>query len=117
MFFSEFQKIYFTPAQNYKQINTIYNVQIKYPQGKTVGARGNVVVKALCYKPEGRGSIPDEVNFFNLPNPSGRTRTWGLLSLQQKLSTGNIQIIIFLGSKVRQVNKADNFTAIYEPIV
>jgi hypothetical protein len=28
-----------------------------------MGARGSVVVKALCYKPEGRGSIPDEVNF------------------------------------------------------
>jgi hypothetical protein len=27
------------------------------------GARGSAVVKALCYKPEGRGSIPDEVNF------------------------------------------------------
>jgi hypothetical protein len=27
------------------------------------------------------GSIPDEVNFFNLPNPSSRTRPWGLLSL------------------------------------
>jgi hypothetical protein len=27
------------------------------------GARGSVVVKVLCYKPEGRGSIPNEVNF------------------------------------------------------
>jgi hypothetical protein len=27
------------------------------------------------------GSRPDEVNFFNLPNPSGRTRPWGLLIL------------------------------------
>jgi hypothetical protein len=27
------------------------------------GARGSLVVKALCYKPEGRGSDPDEVNF------------------------------------------------------
>jgi hypothetical protein len=30
------------------------------------GARGSVVVKSLCYKPEGRGfdtRIPDEVNF------------------------------------------------------
>jgi hypothetical protein len=30
------------------------------------------------------GSRPDEVNFFSSPNPSGRTRPWGLLSLQQK---------------------------------
>jgi hypothetical protein len=28
----------------------------------TNGARGIVVVKALCYKPEGR-AIPDKVNF------------------------------------------------------
>jgi hypothetical protein len=27
------------------------------------------------------GSIPDVIFFFNLPNPSGRTRPWGLLSL------------------------------------
>jgi hypothetical protein len=36
-------------------------------------------VKALCYKPEGRGF--DEMIFLNLPNPSGCTRHWGLLSL------------------------------------
>jgi hypothetical protein len=43
-------------------------------------APGSVVVKALCYEPEGR--VFDEVNeFFNLPNPSGLTRLWGLLSL------------------------------------
>jgi hypothetical protein len=29
----------------------------------------------------------------------------------------NIKIIMFLGSKVRWVRKADNFTAIYGPIV
>jgi hypothetical protein len=28
-----------------------------------IEARGSVVVKALCYKPEDRGLIPDEVNF------------------------------------------------------
>jgi hypothetical protein len=27
------------------------------------------------------GSRPDEVNFFNLPKPSGRTRPWGSVSL------------------------------------
>jgi hypothetical protein len=29
-----------------------------------LAARGSVVVKALCYKLEGRGSIPDKVIFF-----------------------------------------------------
>jgi hypothetical protein len=34
-----------------------------------------------------------------------------------EMSTRNIKIIMFLGSKVRLVRRADNFTAIYEPIV
>jgi hypothetical protein len=45
------------------------------------GARGSVVVKALCYKLEGRGFDTRWGEFLNLPNPSGRTRPWGLLSL------------------------------------
>jgi hypothetical protein len=46
-----------------------------------LGARGSVVVKALCYKPDGRGFDSRWGEFLNLPNPSGRTRPWGLLSL------------------------------------
>jgi hypothetical protein len=34
-----------------------------------------------------------------------------------EMSTRNIKIIMFLGSKVRRVCRADNLTAIYEPIV
>jgi hypothetical protein len=45
------------------------------------GARGSVVVKGLCYKPEGHGFDSWWGEFWNLPNPSGRTRPWGLLSL------------------------------------
>jgi hypothetical protein len=45
-----------------------------------MGACARVMVKALCYKPE--SSRPDEMNeFLLLPNPSGRTRLGGLLSL------------------------------------
>jgi hypothetical protein len=47
------------------------------------GARGGVVDEALCYNPEGR-EVRDPVrslNVFNLPNPSGRTKPWGLLNL------------------------------------
>jgi hypothetical protein len=36
--------------------------------------RGSVVVKALFYKPEGRGFDSRWGEFLNLPNPSGRTR-------------------------------------------
>jgi hypothetical protein len=43
--------------------------------------RGSVVVKALRYKPEGRGFDTRWGEFLNLPNPSGRTKPWGLLSL------------------------------------
>jgi DUF1009 family protein len=45
--------------------------------GRLSGKRGSVVVKALRYKQEGRNS-------FDLPVPSGRTMSWGLLSLKQK---------------------------------
>jgi hypothetical protein len=45
------------------------------------GARGSIVVKALCYKPEGHGFDTRWGDFLNLSNLSGRTRPWGLLSL------------------------------------
>jgi hypothetical protein len=45
------------------------------------GVRGSVVVKALCYKPEGRGFDSQWGEFLNLLNLSGRTMPWGLLSL------------------------------------
>jgi hypothetical protein len=47
----------------------------------TKGACCNIVVKLLCYKPEGRGFETRRGEFLNLPNPSGRSRPWGLLSL------------------------------------
>jgi hypothetical protein len=42
-----------------------------------IGARGSVVVKALCYKPGGRGFDTRQGEFLNLPNPSGRTKPEG----------------------------------------
>jgi hypothetical protein len=38
-------------------------------------------------------------------------------SFTTEMSTRNNKIIMFLGSKEWQVRKADNLTAIYEPIV
>jgi hypothetical protein len=46
-----------------------------------IGALGSVVVKALSTSRKVVGSRPDEVKFFNLSNPSGRTRPWSFLSL------------------------------------
>jgi hypothetical protein len=45
------------------------------------GARSSVVVKALCYKPEGSMFDTGQCEFLNLRNPSGSTRPCGLLSL------------------------------------
>jgi hypothetical protein len=45
------------------------------------GARGSLVVKALGYKPGGRGFETHRGEILNSPDPSGRTRPWGSLSL------------------------------------
>jgi hypothetical protein len=52
------------------------------------------MIKELYYKPEGRGFETqwDEWFFFNLPNPSCRTRSWGLLRNEYQTHK-----IIFLG--------------------
>jgi hypothetical protein len=56
--------------------------------------------------------VPDEMDFFNLPNPS--SRTMALVSTQPltEMSTRNLP-----GGKKRSVRRADNLTAICEPIV
>jgi hypothetical protein len=56
--------------------------------------------------------VPDEVDFFNLPNPS--SHTMALVSTQPltEMSTRN-----FLGGKKRPAHRADDLAAIYEPNV
>jgi hypothetical protein len=79
-----------------------------------LGACSSVVVKALWYKPE--GLIPDEVNFkIYLILPA--TPCPGVTQPLTEMSTRNIKIIMFLGSKVWLVRRADNLTAICELIV
>jgi hypothetical protein len=58
-------------------------VYLLIPILDAMGARGGLVVKALCYKPEGRGfeTRQGELIPFELPNPSGLARPWGLVSL------------------------------------
>jgi hypothetical protein len=46
-----------------------------------MGARGSLVVKTLGCKPEGRGFEIRWSEILNLPNLSGHTRPWGLISL------------------------------------
>jgi hypothetical protein len=60
------------------------------------------------------GSSPDKApDFFNLPNSSSHTMALGIYSTSNK----NKYQKIFLGNKTRLLRKADNLTAICEPIV
>jgi hypothetical protein len=53
--------------------------------------------------------IPDEVNFFSLPNPSSRTMAVGSTQPLTRMSTRNLP-----GGKKRPARRPDNLAAIYE---
>jgi hypothetical protein len=59
-----------------------------------------------------RVRVPDEVNFFNLPNPSSRTMTQESTQPLTEMSTRN-----FPGGKKRPAHRADNLVTIFEPNV
>jgi hypothetical protein len=59
-----------------------------------------------------RDRIPMRWIFFNLPNPSRRIMALGLTQPLTEMSTRNIP-----GGKGPPARKADNLTAICEPIV
>jgi hypothetical protein len=56
--------------------------------------------------------VPDEVDFFNSPNPSSRTMVLGSTQPLTEMSTRNLP-----GSKKRPARRADNLAAICEPNV
>jgi hypothetical protein len=56
--------------------------------------------------------IPDEVDFFNLPNPSSRTVALGSTQPLTEMSTRNPP-----GGERRLAHRADNLSTIYEPNV
>jgi hypothetical protein len=56
--------------------------------------------------------VPDEVDFFNLPNPSRHTMALGSTQSLTEMSTRN-----FSGGKTRPARRADNLAAICEPNV
>jgi hypothetical protein len=59
------------------------------------------------------GSILDEVTgFFTWPKPASRTMALGSTQLLTEMSTSNLA-----GGRGRPARKADNLTAICEPIV
>jgi hypothetical protein len=53
--------------------------------------------------------VPDDVDFFNLPNPSSRTMTLGSTQPVTEMSTGN-----FPAGKKWPARRTDNLTAICE---
>jgi hypothetical protein len=58
------------------------------------------------------GSIQDVIGFFNFPNPSSGTVDLDSTQTLTEMSTKNLS-----GGKGRPARKADNLTAICEPIV
>jgi hypothetical protein len=56
--------------------------------------------------------VPNEVDFFNLPNSSSRTMALGSTQPLTEISTRNLP-----GGKKRPARKADNLAAICEPKV
>jgi hypothetical protein len=71
------------------------------------------LVEALCYKTECRGvRVPMRWTFFNFHNPSSRTMALGSTQLLTEMSTKYI-----LGVKGWSASRADNLTAIFEPVV
>jgi hypothetical protein len=76
------------------------------------------MVRALCYKPKGGSSRPDEVDEFFpiyliLPAALGP----GVYSAFNRNKYQKQKKKLFLGSRVQPVRRADNLTAICEPIV
>jgi hypothetical protein len=56
--------------------------------------------------------VPNEMDFFNLANPSSRTMTLGSTQPLTQISTRNLP-----GGKKWPARRADNFVAICEPNV
>jgi hypothetical protein len=80
---------------------------------KATSGEGHAVaylVEALCYKRESQA--PEEVNVFNLPNPSSRTMALGSTRPLTEMSIGNLS-----GGKKLRAPKTDNLAVIYEPNV
>jgi hypothetical protein len=56
--------------------------------------------------------VPDEMDFFSLPNPSSRTMALGSTQPLTEMSTRNLP-----GGKKRSARRADNLAATCEPNV
>jgi hypothetical protein len=90
-----------------------YIMRIQVNRNQTYSDTGSVVGWGTVLQ-TGRSPVrfPDEVNFFNLPNPSSRTMALGSTKPLTEMSTRNLS-----GGKKRPARRADNLAAIYVPIV
>jgi hypothetical protein len=77
------------------------------------GTRWNSMLRQYATSRKVVGSIPDEViRLYDFPNPSGRTMALGSTQPITEMSTTSLP-----GSKGQPARKAENFTAICDPIV
>jgi hypothetical protein len=94
---------------------TVISFRFKYSHQQYIrkGARGSVVGWGTMLQ-AGRSpvQIPDEVDFFKLPNLSSRTMALGSTQPLTKMNTRN-----FPGGKIRPARRADNLATICEPNV
>jgi hypothetical protein len=80
-----------------------------------ISTRGILVVKALCYKPEGRWfdtQLGDFSIYLILPAALGPGDYSASGRNEYRKQKSNV-----CGSRARPVHRDDNLTAIYEPIV
>jgi hypothetical protein len=91
----------------------VKNVWIFYRLMNTRGARGSVVGWGTMLQ-AGKSPIrvPDEVDFFNLLNPSSRTLALGSTQPLTEMSIRNLN-----GGNKRPARRADNLAVICEPNV
>jgi hypothetical protein len=94
-----------------RNITTELNQSLYYK-----GARGSIVVEALCCKPEGRGFDSRWGEFVYFAYFFKPHYALGITQPVTEMSTWSSKIM-FLGSRARPPREADNLTAICEPIV
>jgi hypothetical protein len=84
---------------------------INYSSITTLGARDSVVGLGTMLQ-AGRSPfrVPDEVDFYNLPNPSSHTMALVSTQFLTEMSTRNLP-----GGKRQLARRTDNLTATCEP--
>jgi hypothetical protein len=93
--------------------NEYQKLKKKYFKGV---ARGCVVVKVLCYKPEDRGFETRWGEFLNLPNPSSRTGPLGFTQHLTEMGT-NSREKYFWGVERCRCVRLTTSPPFFEPIV